>query len=148
MDPLISPGQCQRVHGYTSQAQSQGATLVTGGHPLTEDKPAGSSFYEPTLFTDVTPDMTIFQEEVFGPVGVIVPFTSEDEAVTLAHQSTYGLAAAVYANDLGTAHRVAQRVEAGMVWINEFNAHAMEMPFGGYKQSGIGKDYSMHALDS
>lgn len=148
MGPLISPRQCRRVHGYTSQARAEGASLVTGGHPLTEGKPAGSSFYAPTLFTDVVPDARIFQEEIFGPVGVIVPFKNEDEAVALANRTTYGLAAAVYANDLGTAHRVAQRVDAGMVWINEYYAHAMEMPFGGYKQSGIGKDYSMHALDA
>jgi acyl-CoA reductase-like NAD-dependent aldehyde dehydrogenase len=148
MGPLISQKQRERVHGYTSGAQSEGAVLVTGGCPVTEGQPAGSSFYAPTLFTNVDPAHRIFQEEVFGPVGVIVPFEREDEAITLANATKYGLAAAVWTNDLSTAHRVARRIESGMVWINEYYGHLMQLPFGGYKQSGIGRDLSLHALET
>lgn len=148
MGPLITQRQRERVHGYATAAQEEGASLVTGGRAVTEDMPEGSSFYAPTLFTNVGPGDRIFQEEVFGPVGVIVPFGNEDEAVELANATDYGLAAAVWSNDLSTAHRVAGRIESGMVWINEYYAHAMEMPFGGVKQSGVGYDYSMHALDT
>lgn len=148
MGPLISLRQRERVHGYTTAALADGCRLVTGGSPLLESYPDGSSFYAPTLLTDVQPQMPIFQEEVFGPVGVIVPFESTEEAVRLANDTHYGLAAAVWTNDLSTAHRVASEIEAGMVWINEYYAHVMEMPFGGFKQSGVGKDYSLHALDA
>jgi acyl-CoA reductase-like NAD-dependent aldehyde dehydrogenase len=148
MGPLISRRQRERVHGYTTGARADGASLVTGGVELVDDFPEGSSFYAPTLFTNVRPDMRIFQEEVFGPVGVVVPFRSESDAIVLANDTQYGLAAAVWTNDLTTAHRVASQIEAGMVWINEYYAHVMEMPFGGFKQSGIGKDYSLRALDA
>jgi acyl-CoA reductase-like NAD-dependent aldehyde dehydrogenase len=136
------------VHSYTLDALTGGGALITGGKELVEGFPEGSTFYAPTLFTDVGPEMKIFQEEVFRPVCVIVPFRSEEEAVQLANQVPYGLAAAVWTNDLSTAHRVAAEIQAGMVWVNEYYAHAMEMPFGGFKQSGIGKDYSLHALDA
>ncbi|HZO97016.1 MAG TPA: aldehyde dehydrogenase family protein [Gaiellaceae bacterium] len=148
MGPVISERQRSRVHGYTLEAVANGATLVTGGVELVDGFPSQSSFYAPTIFTDVTPQMRIFQEEVFGPVGLVVPFTDEEEAVRLANDSRYGLAAAVWTNDLSTAHRVSSQIEAGMVWINEYYAHVMEMPFGGFKQSGIGKDYSLRALDA
>ena len=148
MGPLISERQRSRVHSYTTDALASGGSWVTGGRELVEGFPEGSTFYAPTLFTDVRPDMRIFQEEVFGPVGVIVAFRDEQEAVQLANQVPYGLAAAVWTNDLSTAHRVAADIQAGMVWVNEYYAHAMEMPFGGFKQSGIGKDYSLHALDA
>ena len=148
MGPLISPRQRQRVHGYTAGAVAEGATLVTGGAELVDGYPEGSSFYTPTLFTGVAPEARIFQEEVFGPVGVLVPFDDEGEAIRLANSTRYGLAAAVWTNDLSTAHRVAAQIESGMVWINEYYAHVMEMPFGGFKQSGVGRDYSLHALDA
>lgn len=148
MGPLISQRQRARVHSYTTGALASGACLVTGGKELVEGFPERSTFYAPTLFTDVRPEMKIYQEEVFGPVGVVVAFRNEEEAVQLANQVPYGLAAAVWTNDLSTAHRVAADIQAGMVWVNEYYAHVMEMPFGGFKQSGIGKDYSLHALDA
>lgn len=148
MGPLISQRQRERVHDYTLSAESDGATLVTGGCSVTEGMPPGSSFYAPTLFTNVGPTTRIFQEEVFGPVGVIIPFEHEDEAIALANATKYGLAGAVWTNDLSTALRVAQRIESGMVWINEYYGHLMQLPFGGFKQSGIGRDYSLHALDT
>lgn len=148
MGPLITQRQRENVHGYTTVAQEEGASLVTGGRVVTDGMPEGSSFYAPTLFTNVGPESRIFQEEVFGPVGVMVPFENEEEAIELANATDYGLAGAVWSNDLSTAHRVAGRIQSGMVWINEYYGHVMEMPFGGFKQSGVGKDYSMHALDS
>ncbi len=148
MGPLISQRQRERVHSYTTGALADGGSLLTGGRALVEGFPEGSTFYAPTLFSGARPDMRIFQEEVFGPVGVIVPFQDEEEAVQLANQVPYGLAAAVWTNDLSTAHRVAANIQAGMVWVNEYYAHVMEMPFGGFKQSGTGKDYSLHALSS
>ena len=148
MGPLISQRQRSRVHSYTTDALAGGASLVTGGTEMIAGFPEGSTFYAPTLFTEVRPDMRIYQEEVFGPVGVVVPFQDEAEAVQLANDVAYGLAAAIWTKDLSTAHRVAAKVQAGMVWVNEYYAHVMEMPFGGFKQSGIGKDYSMHALDA
>ncbi len=148
MGPLISQRQRSRVHSYTSGALADGGSLVTGGRELVEGFPERSTFYAPTLFTNVRPEMKIFTEEVFGPVGVIVPFRDVEDAVRLANQVPYGLAAAIWTNDLSTAHRVAGDVQAGMVWVNEYYAHVMEMPFGGFKQSGIGKDYSLHALDA
>lgn len=148
MGPLISKRQRSRVHSYTTGALASGGALVTGGREMVEGFPEGATFYAPTLFTGIHPDMDIFQEEVFGPIGVVVPFLDEQEAVQLANQVPYGLAAAVWTNDLSTAHRVAADIQAGMVWVNEYYAHVMEMPFGGFKQSGIGKDYSLHALDA
>ncbi len=148
MGPLISQRQSQRVQHYVETAMTQRARIVEGGKPLFQDGDPHGNFYAPTVVTEVTPEMTIFQEEVFGPVGIVMPFRDEAEAIALANNTSYGLAAAVWTHDLSTAHRVAQQIEAGMVWINEFYAHEMVLPFGGYKQSGIGKDYSMHALEA
>lgn len=148
MGPLISHRQSQRVHHYVETAIAQQAQVLEGGSTLFQDREPCGNFYAPTVITEVTPEMTIFQEEVFGPVGVIMPFRTEAEAIALANSTSYGLAAALWTQDLSIAHRVAQQIEAGMVWINEYYAHEMVLPFGGYKQSGIGKDYSMHALEA
>ncbi|HLZ24807.1 MAG TPA: aldehyde dehydrogenase family protein [Ktedonobacterales bacterium] len=148
MGPLISQRQCQRVHHYVETAVAQRAKVLEGGKPLFDGGEHHGNFYAPTVITEVTPEMTIFQEEVFGPVGILMPFHDEAEAIALANDTPYGLAAALWTQDLSTAHRVAHQIEAGMVWINEYYAHEMVLPFGGYKQSGVGKDYSMHALEA
>ena len=148
MGPLINRRQRSRVHAYTTQAVADGSTRVTGGTELIDAFPEESSFYAPTLFTGVNPASRIFQEEVFGPVGVVVPFRTEAEAVWLANATNYGLAAAIWTTDLSRAHRVALQVEAGMVWVNDYYADVMELPFGGFKQSGIGRVYSLHALEA
>jgi acyl-CoA reductase-like NAD-dependent aldehyde dehydrogenase len=148
MGPLINQRQRSRVHAYTTEALVDGGKLVTGGTELVDGRPDESSFYAPTLFTDVAPESRIFQEEVFGPVGVVVAFRDETEAIELANATKYGLAAAIWTNDLSTAHRVASQVQAGMVWINDYHADVMELPFGAFKQSGIGRVYSQHALDA
>lgn len=148
MGPLISPRQRDRVDGYVRGAIEQGARLVTTQGSPASDEAGVSCFYAPTLFDHVDPSTRIFQEEVFGPVGVICEFRDEDDAVRLANSSRYGLASAIWTSDLDTALRVSRQIEAGMVWVNEYYAHVMEMPFGGYKESGIGKDYSMDALSA
>jgi acyl-CoA reductase-like NAD-dependent aldehyde dehydrogenase len=149
MGPLISVRQRERVQSYVESARQAGASPLVGG-TLACDVEARDvrRFFEPTFLAHVTPDMKIFQEEVFGPIGTLTVFTTESEAVEIANQSKYGLAAAVWTKDLATALRVTAQIQAGMVWVNEYYAHVMAMPFGGYKQSGLGKDYSLHALDS
>jgi betaine-aldehyde dehydrogenase len=138
MGPLVSKTQQERVQGYIRKGVEEGARLVAGG----DSPPAGHEagfFVQPTLFADVKPEMTIAQEEIFGPVISIIPYDTEDDAVTIANDSIYGLAGAVWSADPERAKRVARRIRAGQVYINgaSFN---MLAPFGGYKQSGNGRE--------
>lgn len=140
--PQVTKAQYKRVLNYIESGKSEGATLSTGGQPDKHVGPAqGKGFFiEPTVFTDVTPQMKIYREEVFGPFAVIVKFDTEEEAVGMANDSTYGLGSAVFTKDLERAHRVAGRIEAGMVWVNSSNDSDFRVPFGGVKQSGIGRE--------
>jgi acyl-CoA reductase-like NAD-dependent aldehyde dehydrogenase len=113
-----------------------------------DEVPESGSFHPATVITGARPDSHVVRNEIFGPVGALLPFRDEQEAIAVANDSRYGLAAAVWTQDLSTAMRVTSRIEAGMVWVNEYYAHVLQMPFGGYKESGLGKDYSLHALDS
>jgi acyl-CoA reductase-like NAD-dependent aldehyde dehydrogenase len=136
--PLVSKVQQERVQGYIRKGVEEGARLVAGG----DAPPAGQErgfFVQPTLFADVKPNMTIAQEEIFGPVVSIIPYDTEDEAVAIANDSIYGLAGAVWSGDPDRAKRVALRIRTGQVDINGggFN---MLAPFGGYKQSGNGRE--------
>jgi betaine-aldehyde dehydrogenase len=138
MGPLVSKTQQERVQGYIRKGVEEGARLVAGG----DSPPAGHEagfFVQPTLFADVKPEMTIAQEEIFGPVISIIPYDTEDDAVAIANDSIYGLAGAVWSADPERAKRVARRIRAGQVYINgaSFN---MLAPFGGYKQSGNGRE--------
>ena len=108
---------------------------------------SGGYFVEPTVFSGVTADMTIAREEIFGPVLSTLTFSDVDEAVRIANDTIYGLAASVWTGDISTAHRVARQLRAGSVWVNCYDGGDMTMPFGGYKQSGNGRDKSLHALD-
>src|SRR3954451_5580835 len=145
MGPLVSDAQRERVRGYIRKGVEEGAKLVAGG----EDPPEGAEcgyFVQPTVFSEVTPEMTIAQEEIFGPVLVIMPYDDEDEAVRIANDTIYGLAGGVWSGDEGRARRVARRIRTGQVEINgaAFNPMA---PFGGYKQSGHGRELGKFGLE-
>jgi aldehyde dehydrogenase (NAD+) len=143
--PLISQKQLTRVLGYLEQGKSDGAEIVTGGHRLDRK----GYFVHPTVVTNLDPDTSrLFQEEIFGPVVTILPFDDEDEAVALANNSTYGLAATVWTKDLGRSHRLAKRLKAGTVGLNCAFPYDHSMPFGGYKQSGWGHESGKAGIDT
>jgi aldehyde dehydrogenase (NAD+) len=145
LGPLASAAQRERVQGYIQQGIDEGATLVAGGLGAPEGLDRGY-FVRPTVFSDVRPDMTIAQEEIFGPVLAIMPYTTEDDAVEIANGVIYGLAGGVWSADKDRAVAVARRLRTGQVEINggAFNPNA---PFGGYKQSGLGREYGTYGLD-
>ena len=152
MDPktrlgaISSKGQMESVLRYIDIARKEGATLVAGGKRT--DIGTGKGFFlEPTVFADVTPEMTIAREEIFGPVLAAIEFADVDEAIARANDSDYGLAAAVWTRDIKKAHYVAKRLKAGTVWVNTYNVYDTAAPFGGYKQSGFGREMGMHALE-
>lgn len=146
--PQITRAQYDRILGYISAGKSEGARLVAGGAPH-KNVAGGKGFYiEPTVFADVREDMTIFQEEVFGPFVSITPFKTEEEAVRLANATCYGLGAALFSRDIERCHRVAARLDSGMVWINSSNDSDIRVPFGGVKQSGVGRELGEAGLDA
>lgn len=147
MGPLANRPQLEKTISYTSIAQEEGAVLAAGGGRADVAGGGEGFYYQPTVFADVDPSMRIAQEEVFGPILSAIPFTDEDEAVSIANSTEFGLAAGVWTNHLGRAHRVADRLEAGTVWTNMYRANAPAMPFGGYKSSGIGRENGIHAID-
>ncbi|MCU1406812.1 MAG: betaine-aldehyde dehydrogenase [Glaciihabitans sp.] len=140
--PLISEEQREQVLGYIEAGLADGATLVVGG-----GVPERDGFYvEPTLFSGVTNDMRIAREEIFGPVVGIIPFDDDDEAVAIANDTQFGLAAGVWTSDLKRAHRMAQRINAGTVWVNTYNVFDPALSFGGVGESGLGRDLGEDAL--
>ncbi len=144
--PVVDPQQYQRVLQYIEQGLQEGARLVTGGNRAHTE--TGGYFVEPTVFADVSNEMTIAREEIFGPVLGILRFSEEEEAIRIANDTVYGLSAAVWTRDLARAHRVSQALRAGTVWVNNFDQADMTAPFGGWKQSGFGgKDKSKYAID-
>jgi acyl-CoA reductase-like NAD-dependent aldehyde dehydrogenase len=152
MDPktkfgaLSSKKQLDTVLRYIEAGRSQGATLVAGGE-RTDIGTGKGYFVQPTVFADVTPDMTIAREEIFGPVLAALEFADLDEAIARANDTPYGLAAGVWTRDIKKAHYVARRLQAGTVWVNTYNVYDTAAPFGGYKQSGFGREMSAHALE-
>ncbi|KAI1310452.1 aldehyde dehydrogenase [Xylaria venustula] len=136
--PQVTREQYERVLGFVESGQSEGATLTTGGKPCPLD--GKGYFIEPTVFTNVKDTMKIYREEVFGPFVVVASFKTEEEAIRMANDTTYGLGAALFSQNIELAHRVATRIEAGMVWINSSNDSDVRVPFGGVKQSGIGRE--------
>ncbi|SEA12091.1 aldehyde dehydrogenase [Microbulbifer marinus] len=145
MGALIDQSQFDTVEFYVAKGLEQGAQLVCGGKPA--DAVAGGHYFEPTVFRGVTGDMTIAREEIFGPVLSVIEFESEEEALRIANDSIYGLAAGVWTHNIGRAHRMARDLRAGSVWVNNYFGGDITVPFGGFKQSGNGRDKSLHALD-
>lgn len=143
--PLISESQLERVLSYIDSGVSEGASLVCGGHRA-DGNLADGYFVEPTLFADVGESMRIFQEEIFGPVGSAAAFEDEEDAVRLANATQYGLVAGIWTRDVSRAHRLARRLEGGQVFINSYREVNIEVPFGGYKHSGIGREKGLEAL--
>jgi acyl-CoA reductase-like NAD-dependent aldehyde dehydrogenase len=142
---LVSAGHMKTVLGYIQSAREQGAHIAAGGEQVLKD--TGGAFVAPTLLDKVTPDMRVAREEIFGPVLSIIEFDGEDEAIRIANSTVYGLGAAIWTSNVSTAHRMARRVRAGIVYVNCFDADDITTPFGGYKQSGVGRDKSLHAID-
>ena len=134
--------QFDRVMGYIDSGRNEGATLVCGGERVGER----GDFIRPTVFADVKDEMTIAREEIFGPVMSIIPFSQVDEVVERANRTTYGLAAAVWTKDIKKAHAIADSVRAGTIWVNCYNVLDARAPFGGFKQSGVGRELGEYGL--
>jgi len=143
MGPLANEQQYEKVLSFFSSAPAQGATVAAGGEPVAD---LGGYFVRPTVLTDVTPEMTVACEEVFGPVLAVLPFDSEEQAVELANGTGYGLAGAVWTKDIHRGHRVAHAIRAGTVWINAYRVVGPDVPFGGYGLSGVGRENGLDAV--
>ncbi|HZA19323.1 MAG TPA: aldehyde dehydrogenase family protein, partial [Actinomycetota bacterium] len=146
MGPVVSAEQLDRVTSYIDIGRSEGAAIATGGDRVTE---LGDGYFvQPTVFTDVRNEMRIAQEEIFGPVAAVIPVDDIDEAVAVANDTMYGLASAVWTQNLTTAHRVARGIRAGTVWINTSGPYDPATSFGGYKQSGFGRELGRHSMEA
>jgi aldehyde dehydrogenase (NAD+) len=143
---IATRAQRDKIHGFFEIARQEGATAALGGEPYSEPRLADGWFVPPTIYKDVKPEMRIAREEIFGPVLVVMPFEDEAEAVRMANDTEYGLGAGLWTRDLSRAHRVAAALEAGQVYVNEYQAGGIETPFGGYKQSGYGREKGLEAL--
>lgn len=142
--PQVTKQQYERVLSYVEIGKSEGAQLLEGGQACD-----GSGFFiKPTVFTKVTPNMRIYQEEIFGPFVVIATFTTEEEAIEMANNTTYGLGAAIFTKDLERAHRVAAEIDSGTIWVNSSQDCDFRIPFGGFKRSGIGRELGEAALEA
>ena len=142
MGAMVSDPQRDRAEAMCQQAVKDGAKTVTGGHRLNRE----GSFLEPTVFTDVTSDMAIANDEVFGPVLSVLSFKDDDEAIALANSTDYGLVGGIFTGDLDRATRAARQIKAGQIFINEWYAGGVETPFGGYGKSGYGREKGREAL--
>jgi len=148
MGPQVSCEQLDRIKGYVDIARSEGATVLTGGEPpQLEDRFSGGYFFQPTIFSEVKNEMRVAQEEIFGPVTSVITFSNEADLIKQANETIYGLSAGIWTKDITRAHRFAREIKAGVIWINTFNMFNAASPFGGYKQSGYGREMGKHALE-
>jgi betaine-aldehyde dehydrogenase len=146
MGAIISKTQYERILGFIESGKQEGARLFNGGGHPTDPALAKGFFIEPTVFVDVQPTMRIAREEIFGPVLSILKWSDEGKMLEQVNAVEYGLTASIWTNDLSTAHRTAAAVQAGFVWINEVSKHFLGAPFGGFKQSGIGREECMEEM--
>jgi aldehyde dehydrogenase (NAD+) len=146
LGPLINKTQFDAVDRYVQVGQDEGAKLLTGGHRVTDDGLDGGYFYEPTIFAEVSNDMKIAQEEIFGPVLSVIRYESVEDAIRMANDNIYGLGGAVWSRDIPRALEVAKRIRTGTVWVNDYHLVSPAAPFGGYKQSGIGREHGHWGL--
>jgi acyl-CoA reductase-like NAD-dependent aldehyde dehydrogenase len=144
--PITTPPQYEKVLEYIDVARAEGARLALGGSAATRAECGDGWFVEPTIFTGVSNAMRIAQEEVFGPVLAVIPFRDEEEAVAIANDSRFGLGAGVWTGDIGRAFRLADRIQSGTVWVNTYRAVSYLAPFGGVKDSGIGRENGIGAV--
>jgi acyl-CoA reductase-like NAD-dependent aldehyde dehydrogenase len=148
MGPQVSEEQLSRIKSYVDVAQKEGATMLAGGEsPKLEGAFQKGYFFQPTIFSDVNNQMRVAQEEIFGPVVSVITFRDEDDLIKQANDTIYGLSAGIWTRDITRAHRFAKEIKAGVVWINTFNMFNAASPFGGYKQSGYGREMGKHALE-
>jgi len=147
MGPLVSAEHYEKVKTYMQIAKTSGARHICGGNTLDSADLEGGFYISPAIFADCTDDMEFVQEEVFGPLLSIMPFTDENDVLRRANDTEFGLSGAVFTQNFSRAHRVANKIQAGIVWINEYNVTPAEVPFGGYKQSGIGRENGLQAIE-
>ena len=148
MGPLVTEAHRLKVESYIEIGKNEGAKLICGGSRPRDPALANGFFLEPTIFDSVTPQMRIAREEIFGPVLSVIPFDTEEEAIQIANDTEYGLAAAVWTQDITQAHRVVRELRAGITWINTSHPTYNELPWGGYKQSGWGRELGLHGIEA
>jgi acyl-CoA reductase-like NAD-dependent aldehyde dehydrogenase len=147
LGPLVSANQRERVRGFIAKGEAEGAKLLTGGAEPPEGLDRGY-FVRPTVFSEVTPEMTIAREEIFGPVLAMLDVDDFDHALAVANETSYGLAAGIWTRDIKKAHRAARALQAGTVWINAYNLYDAASPYGGDKASGFGRESGLAGLDT
>jgi malonate-semialdehyde dehydrogenase (acetylating) / methylmalonate-semialdehyde dehydrogenase len=145
--PVISAAAKERISRYIDEAEAKGAKVLVDGRNVKVPGRENGYFLGPTIIDYVTPDMRIAQEEIFGPVLSVIPFTDIDDAIRIANDTMYGLAAAIWTRDLSTAHRMARGIRAGTVWVNGYGGSDPSVSFGGYKQSGFGRELGVHSIE-